>query len=190
MKPKWSLEKWCGVIGTIVAVFAVIWAIFIWYKPTPEKPQSTDINIAKNYDDRFESMTKKRASAAIAIREYLSKGDWNLVTNNTDGLDEVLGLFEIMGYDERRGLISPDVLHEYFYEDIVAYYQASAGYIAMVQKSDGASTYSNLKPLYDTMIKIEADKEHTNVDAVRWERADLINYFQSETNSVNLKEDK
>ncbi|HLZ17295.1 MAG TPA: hypothetical protein VKQ08_09650 [Cyclobacteriaceae bacterium] len=149
-----------------------------------------DTVIAKSYDDKFESMTQKRTKAAIAIQEYLSKGDWNQVTNNTDGLDDVLGLFEIMGYDEQHGLISPDVLHEYFYEDIAAYYQASTGYIAMVQKSDGAATYANLKPLYNTMIKIEAEKEHTNVDAVRWEKADLINYFQSETNSVNQKENK
>ncbi len=153
----------------------------------PANPQF-DTALAKNYDDKFENMTQKRAKAAVAIQEYLSKGDWNLVTNNTDALDEVLGFFDIMGYDEQHGLVNPDVLHEYFCDDIMAYYLASAGYIAKLQKSEGQTVYANIKPLYDIMVETEAKKEHTNTAAIRWDRADLIDYFKSETNSVNLKE--
>ena len=149
-----------------------------------------ETKLAEDYDHEFKSMTQKRAKAAVAIHEYLSKGDWNLVTNNTDALDDVLGLFDIMGYDEQHGLINPDVLHEYFCDDIMAYYLASADYIAKLQKSEGATTFANIKPLYDTMIEIEAKKEHTNAAAIRWDKAGLIEYFQSETNSVNLKENK
>lgn len=149
-----------------------------------------DTTLIKSYDDKFEHMTRKRALAAIAIEEYLSKGKWNLVTNNTDGLDEVLSVFEIMGYDEQHGLINPKTVYEYFYEDIVAYYQSSADYIVMVQKSDGATTYANIKPLYETMIEIEMKEEHTNLAGIQWSKADFLDYFKSETNSVNLKEDK
>jgi len=149
-----------------------------------------ETKLAEDYDHEFKSMTQKRAKAAVAIHEYLSKGDWNLVTNNTDALDEVLGFFEKIGYNEQRGLISPDVVYEYFCDDIMAYYQASAGYITKVQKSEGETVFSNIKPLFDVVVEIEAKKEHTNVAAVGFEKADLIDYFKSETNSVNLKENK
>jgi hypothetical protein len=149
-----------------------------------------DTTLAKKYDEQFENMTRKRARAAIAIQEYLSKGDWNLVTNNTDALDDVLGFFDIMGYDEQHGLINPDVLHEYFCDDIMAYYQASSNYIAKVQKSEGETTFANIKSLFDAVVEIEAKKEHTNVGAIGWDKADLLGYFQSETNAGNLKDSK
>jgi hypothetical protein len=193
----WSLEKWCVVIGTIVAVFGLIWAIFIWYKPTPEKPKPTDsqsdikdTTLVKNYDDKFENMTKRRALAAIAIQEYLSKGKWSLVTNNTDALDDVLGFFDTMGYDQANGLLNPNALHEYFCDDIMAYYQASADYITEVQKTEGATTFEHIKPLFNLMVETEAAKEHTNANAIYYSKKDLEDYFKSETNSVNLKEDK
>ncbi len=194
-KKPWSLEKWCVVIGAIVGVIGliwiIVWGIFIWYEPTPEKTQLVDskydTTLAKDYDSKFENMTKKRALAAIAIQEYLSKGKWSLVTNNTDALDDVLGFFETMGYDQERGLLSPDTTHEYFCDDIMAYYQASQDYITESQKKDGATAYEHIKPLFKLMVETEAKKEHTNAVAISWSKDDLWKYFQAETNSVNLK---
>lgn len=203
---------WIAVGGSIVAAIIGAVTLLIHKEPAPVIQTATNsvgsiqaardvvinnnvseqanvenqIAVAKDYDSRFENMTGKRAKAAIAIQEYFSKGDWNKVTNNTDGLDEVLGLFEIMGYDEKQGLISPDILHEYFYEDVVAYYLASKDYISIVQGTDGANTYSHIKPLYDSMISIEMQEEHKSFADIQWSKADLMKYFQSETNSVDL----
>jgi hypothetical protein len=146
--------------------------------------------LVKNYDDRFENMTKRRALAAITIQEYLSKGKWSLVTNNTDALDDILGLFDTMGYDQEKGLLDPDALHEYFSGDIMAYYQVSEGYVVAVQKAEGATTFEHIKPLFNLMVDTEAKKEHTSTNKVYYTKDDLIKYFQSETNSVNVKEDK
>ena len=155
----------------------------------PTNPQY-DTALAKSYDDKFENMTQKRLKAAVVIQEYLSKGNWNLVTNNTDALDDVLGFFDIMGYDEQHGLINPDVIHEYFCEDIMAYYLACADYITKLQKSEGETVYANIKTLFDVMVETEAKKEHTNAAATCWSKEDLNDYFKSETNSVTLKESK
>jgi hypothetical protein len=146
--------------------------------------------LTKDYDAKFEGMTKKRAQAASAILEYLSKGKWSLVANNTDALDDVLGFFDTMGYDEEHGSLNADVLHEYFCDDIMAYYQASADYIAEVQQKEGATAFAHIKPLFDLMVKTEANKEHTKTTEISFSNDDLVKYFKSEINSVNLKEDK
>jgi hypothetical protein len=194
-KKPWSLEKKCAVIAVILATLTLIWGVFIWYKPAPEKPQTVDskydTTLAKDYDTRFENMTKRRALAAITIQEYLSKGKWSLVTNNTDALDDVLGFFDLMGYDQERGLLSPDTLHEYFCDDIMSYYQASKDYIADVQKKEGATVFEHIKSLFETVRKIESEKSpKINIDEVYFTKDELWKYFQSETNSVNLKTDK
>ena len=149
-----------------------------------------DTALIKSYDDKFEHMTKRRELAAIAILEYLSKGNWNSVTNNTDALDEVLGFFDTLGYDEEHGLVDPDVVHEYFCDDILAYYQVSQKYIEAIQKTD-PTEYVHIKPLYETVRKIESEKPpKIRPDEVYFIKPELVKLFQSETNAVNLQEDK
>ncbi len=155
------------------------------------KNSLSDVAVAKDYDDKFEHMTKRRALAAIVVQEYLSKGKWSLVTNNTDALDDVLGFFDLMGYDQERGLLSPATLHEYFCDDIMSYYQVSKDYIADVQTKEGATTFEHIKPLFEVVRKIESEKTpKIKIDEVYFTKDELWKYFQSETNSVNLKVDK
>ncbi len=193
---KWSAQTWCAVIAVILTatglIGGAIWKVYTLPKSAAAPPAidvKYDTALAKDYDTRFENMTKWRALAAITIQEYLSKGKWSLVTNNTDALDAVLGFFDLMGYDQERGLLSPDTLHEYFCDDIMSYYQASQGYIADVQKKEGSTVYEHIKPLFETVRKIEAGKTpKIKIDEVYFTKDELWKYFQSETNSVNLKD--
>jgi hypothetical protein len=147
-----------------------------------------DPSLIRKYDDQFEGMTKKRLQAALAVQEYMKKGDWNLVKANTDGLDDVLGFFETLGYDEQHGTISPEAVHEYFFDDIAAYYLTCRDYITISQKQDGSATFENIKPLFDDVVKIEAGKNHTTIAAVTRSTSDLADYFKTEANAVNLRE--
>jgi hypothetical protein len=54
-KIPWSVEKWCAVIGTVIAVIGLIWgitwAIFVWYKPSAATTPATKIHNAQTVGD-------------------------------------------------------------------------------------------------------------------------------------------
>jgi hypothetical protein len=150
--------------------------------------QSADsLQIIKQYDDKFEAMTAKRAKAGTACLEYLSKTNWDLVTNDTDGLDDVLNFFDLMGYDMESQKVSSNDVYEYFCDDIISYYQGSENYVGKIQKDD-PTAWVHLKPMFEAMKTIDAEKPPKIApDEVYFLTPELIKYFKRETNSVNLK---
>jgi len=145
-----------------------------------------DVDTGKKYDDEFENMAAKRSSAGIVCLEYLSKTNWDLVTNDTDGLDDVLGFFNLLGYAMEKQEISSNDVYEYFCDDILAYYQTSKGYIDKIQKDDPTELV-HLKPLYDIMrIEAAAQPPVTTPDQIYFIKPELRKIFKSETNSINL----
>ena len=158
--------------------------------PAPAKPLTNDAGefdttIAKYYDEKFNKrpMIKWRVLAATALKECYQKGNWDLATNSTDGLDQVLGFFDDLGYDEQHGRISADVIHQYFYDDIAAYYQGSVEYISDAQKED-ATYFENIKPLFNDVTKIEMQKAGVVMCLTD---KDYLEYLRSE---IDLKNDK
>jgi len=140
----------------------------------------------KQYDDKFDNMTAKRRVAGIVCLEYLSKTNWDLVTNDTDGLDDVLNFFDLMGYDMESQRISSNDVYEYFCDDIISYYQASKEYIDKIQKDD-PTAWVHLKPMFETMKNIDAAKPpKITPDEVYFITPELVKYFKRETNSINF----
>ena len=179
-----------GIVGSVIAGF-VLWHLTHENAPKKESNnQQASITIIKNYESEFENMTKKRASAAVAILEFLSKGNWSSVTNNTDGLDDVLGFFDTLGYALERKQFDSDTVYEYFCDDILSYYQGSQEYIDKIHQSDPTALV-HLKPLYDSMRTAAANQPpKVGISEIYFIKPELIKFFQSETNSVNLKEEK
>lgn len=148
---------------------------------------SDNIQIIKQYDAKFDAMTAKRAKAGIVCLEFLSKTNWNAVTNDTDGLDEVLGFFDLLGYDLQNQKVSSNDVYEYFCDDIVAYYQASKGYIDNAHAED-PTAWVHIQPMFQTMALINSKQSpKTAVSDIYFSPAELMKYFKSETNSINLK---
>jgi hypothetical protein len=115
-------------------------------------------------------MTKKRAVAATALFEYMEKGKWTLVTNDTQGLDAVLLFFDRIGYDHLEGEISTKVAHEYFDATLRYYYQASEDYITQAQSEspDSSTTFENVKPLFNAVAELEAEKTKRTMTELRF----------------------
>lgn len=172
------------VILSIIAVLLSVSLIFQFWSAYRHSAYSTDS--IKYYDDKFDSMVQKRISAATALKEYYLKENWDLVTNSTDSLDYVLGFWDNLGYDEQHGKISADVVWNYFYDDIADYYQGSAEYIAKSQKED-PTWFENIKPLFDDVAKIEAQKTHRPVAELRISSTNYLEYLRSE---IELNKDK
>jgi hypothetical protein len=151
--------------------------------------QSTDkADEIQKFNDEFEKMTVKRQRAGIVCLEYLSKTNWNLVTNNTDGLDDVLNFFDGLGYALQSQRVSTNDVYEYFSDDILAYYQTCEDRIHIIQSNDDTEL-PHLTQLYETMrIETAAQPPADTVTDVYFEKPGLIKLFQSETNSVTLRE--
>lgn len=139
----------------------------------------SDTEPIKYYDEKFDQIDQKRILACIALKEYYQKGNWNLVTNSTDGLDYVLGFWDNLGYDVQHGKISPQVAWQYFYDDIANYYQGSAEYIATAQQDD-PTYFESLKPLYDSVAKIEAERRHCSIADPHINQTNYLEYLRSE----------
>jgi hypothetical protein len=151
--------------------------------------QSTDkANEIQIINDEFEKMTVKRQKAGIVCLEYLSKGDWNLVTNNTDGLDDVLNFFDGVGYSLENQKVSSNDVYEYFSDDIIAYYQTCKDRIHAIHTNDDTEL-PYITHLYETMRIVTASQPPAEtVTDVYYEKPELIKIFQSETNAVTLKD--
>jgi hypothetical protein len=88
----------------------------------------------------------------------------------------VLGFFEDIGFSEQHGLISTEVAHQYFYDDLLYYYQGSREYIADAQKED-PTYFENLKPLFNDLTNFELQKGGT---IPRFSDTNYLEYLRSE----------
>jgi hypothetical protein len=177
------------LLGAVVVLGAVFQVVTPFQKHTREMHQRTyDTILIKEFNREFENeMTQKRKLAAVAITEYLEKGNWDTVTNDTDAVDKVLEFFERIGFDEQRGVISAEVAHEYFSSDILFYYQACSNYIADTQTTE-PSAFEHIKPLADDILKIESKKTGKPVWDLRFSNEGMANYCDHEYNSFTLKD--
>lgn len=203
-KKKLSVGVTAALIGAGALVVATLvpFAFHQGEKPTQSISNSNgniqagrDVNIQhsdsaqviKQYDEKFDGMTAKRRDAGLACLEYLSKTNWDLVTNDTDGLYDVLNFFDLMGYDMESQRVSSNDVYEYFCDDIISYYQVSEDYIDKIQTND-PTAWVHLKPMFETMKIIDAGKPpKITPREVYFITPELVKYFKSETNSVNLK---
>src|SRR5579862_192343 len=133
--------------------------VFAQHQASEAYDKTYNTDALHEYEDLFDSKISQRVSAATALKEYYQKGNWDLVTNSTDGLDYILSFFEDLGYDEQHGKISAEVAWEGFYDDIAAYHQGAAMYIADAQKTD-PTYFQNVQKLFDDVTRIEAQKRH------------------------------
>lgn len=167
------------ILGSLISASLIFqfWSAFRHY--------NYDTDLARYYEDnKFENsrMIQHRSQAAAALLEYLSNTNknWDSLTNGTDDLDYVLGFFDELGYDEQHGRISADVIHEYFYADVVGYYQASEKYIIYSHKTDSPDDFKFVKPLFDSVTEVESRKIGQPSSALVWSNKDLFNYLKSE----------
>ena len=178
-------RRWNHIL-LLIGLVALASGAFICQLVVAHRHSAYDTDAIKYYSDKFDSIEKKRVAAAAALKEYHQKGNWDAVTSSTYDLDYVLGFFDNLGYDEQHGRISAEVAWEYFYDDIANYYQGSSEYIANTQKDD-PTWFENIKPLFDDVTRIEAQRRHRLPAELRISDKDYLDYLQSE---IDLKNDK
>ena len=135
-------------------------------------------DIIFKYDDKFESMKKERSEAAAELYGHLQKGDLNSLTN-APALDDVLGVFDDLGFYWKNKEVSDEVLYQEFYDSIRTYCQPSEFYITNAQR-DEPDAFENIKPLFDHLTEIEAKKTKTTIEKCSWSKTDELTALKNE----------
>ena len=123
--PDWTV--WAGVIAAALLLFQAY---------SEYQRRTYDLTLAFKFDDRFNSKEMKclRAKAASC----LERNTGNLARTDSDlaDIDEVLDFFDELGFCERGGQISPEVLHQDFHYWIKGYCSAARPYIQASREKD------------------------------------------------------
>jgi hypothetical protein len=143
----------------IVLVFVVALAV-IYYQTRLNYQQKThDLTWALKFQDKFEEMGAQRFKAAWLLknkRELLSEPKKN--RRILGDIDDVLDLFEDVGFYLQGEYISPEVAYQHFYHWVRGYYQSAKEYIAGWQDEEEAR-WENLDSLYTTLDELESGPE-------------------------------
>lgn len=140
-------------------------------------------DLVLRFEDKFEDkLASDRAQAARAINEYLQTTNWDSVTNDEelDGLENILGFFDELGFYWKNGEIGGAVLHEHFYNDMRIYCQESLGYIRKDQKRESIADWEYVEPLLNELTKIETTKTGKTSASCRWNKQTLQESLKAE----------
>jgi hypothetical protein len=171
-------------IALLCVLFVLVTGSLLFQVMSAFHHYTYDTDAVKYYSDKFDSnrLVQWRITAARTLAEYRSGTNkkWDSLANGTDDLDEVLGFFDDLGYDEQHGKISAEVVYQEFYQDIFFYYQCSEEYISYCQKTDSKEDYVSIKPMFDDIEKIESKKTGQPISALAWSDKDISDYLKSE----------
>jgi hypothetical protein len=159
-------------LGVLTVVVQVLTAI-------EHNAYRTDLVL--RYQDKFDHLKHERAEGASAILDYLQKGSWDDVDDaKLDSLEEVLGLFDELGFYWKHGQLSAAVLYEHFYDYMRIYCQETRGYIEEQQRAESPDVWEYVRPLFENLAQIEAKKTHRRPEDCRWDRAGLEEGLKAE----------
>ena len=141
------IPTWVLWAGAVAAVFLVIQAIAEFQRRT------YDLTWIFKYDDRFNSKEMKgdRAKAARVLKAQ--QGQLSRCTPEMACIDDILDFFEDLGFAERGGQITPEVIHQNFHYWIRGYYSAAKEYIA-AQRNDEKSRWDHLEALHEVVHEV------------------------------------
>ncbi len=116
-----------------------------------------DLNWIFKYDERFnsEDLKRKRVSAARLLKQHAG----NLCRTNAElaAIDDVLDFLDELGFDERGGQITPEVLHQNFHYWIRGYYSAAREYIEAWRKLE-RSRWEHIEGLNSIVHAVDLER--------------------------------
>jgi len=119
---------------TVTAIFAA--GLLLLQAYAEYRRRTYDMTWAFKFDDQFnsDSMKKLRAKAALCLEQNIS--DLGKTDPCLSDIDDVLDFFDELGFCERAGQMSPEVLHQNFHYWIKGYCSAAHHYIAAWRLKD------------------------------------------------------
>lgn len=143
----------------IVLVFFVAVLVTGYQTYLNYQQKTYDLTWALKFQDKFEEMAVQRFQAAWLLknkRELLSEPKKNRQV--LGDIDDVLDLFEDVGFYLQGDYITPEVAYNHFYHWVRGYYQSGKEYIERWQDEEEAR-WENLKNLYTTLEELESAHE-------------------------------
>ena len=141
------IPPWVLWSGAVAVGFLAIQAVAEFRRRT------YDLTWIFKYDDRFSSKEMKAARAKAAKVLKKQQGQLSRCTSDIGCIDDVLDFFEELGFAERGGQITPEVIHQNFHYWIRGYYSAAKEYIA-AHRNDEKSRWEHLESLHEIVYEV------------------------------------
>lgn len=149
----WSaLPGWTILLFIIGVVGLFLHAVFEYQRRTHDPTWIFRFQDIFDGDDFIEL----RKAAVDVLRK--NRGNLAATDLELTPIDEVLDFFEDLGFYERGGQISVEVIHHHFYYWIRGYYRAAEPYIKARQAEESA-TWEHLEPLLALLQRVEAEHD-------------------------------
>jgi hypothetical protein len=185
-----------GILGRKHKFLTVCWVLLIFsvavgfvaqgFIQFEEHRYSGDLVL--RLDAKFDGMKEERAEAARAVSAFLGKGSWDAVSDQErDGLDDVLGFFEEVGFLWKTNRVSAEEVHEYFYDDLRMYCQESLGYMDEQRRELSSSYFENVEPLLEATTRVEAKKIGRPVSDCKWDKDVLEESLKAEIRLIHRR---
>jgi hypothetical protein len=164
---------WLALTAIVVAAFQT-WVNYSqdWYSPT----------LALKYQDEFEGATacKARATAAKQFKEHKK------YNNETKEIEEVLDIFEDIGFYVMHDEISPEVAHHHFYHWIRGYVQTASEYIDNYRREQ-PTAYDHCKFLLEQTTAVEAKKMKCDPSTLTLDDKRIASFIDEEAGKGDSK---
>lgn len=135
------------------------------------KKRTYSLEFISKYQEDFNALGKERDWAA----RYLLKEK----NTNSDDLEEILDLFEDLGFYLKGDQLSSDVIHHHFFHWIRLYNQAANNYIDECRRNESAK-WEHLQPLWNSIAHIESVKQKCSIAQLRLSDAEIEKQLKQE----------
>ena len=145
-------------LGTVIVVLAIM--VLIVQSWLEYKKRTYDPSLALKYFENFENKKEERKIAAQTIlnrKEELSKID---EIKDLSNIDDVLDLFEDLGFYIRGDQMSPEVAHHFFYHWIRGYWVFCEPYIRAWRNRE-KTRWEYIEELFEVTCEIEIKRGGT-----------------------------
>jgi hypothetical protein len=162
------------IIALIVIVGGILIALQTW---SNYRTQWYDPTLALKYSDIFwsQDVIKQRKKAAEV---YKKTKKWD------SSVEDILDIFEDIGFYVKNGIMSKDIAHHFFYYWIRGYIQIADGYIKEYRSNPKQqTTYEHCVPLLEELSKVEANKMNTSTLSLHLSEEDIDRFIKEEIDS-------
>lgn len=166
-----------------IAAIGVVLLILQWRAEF--RRRTYDPTWAVKFQDIFtcEETLEIRSRAAKALKE-INEDKRRLIREDRSLLyiDDILDLFEDLGFYMQGDQITPEVIHHAFYYWIRGYYSGAQNYITNAQ-GQRPSQWEFVKGLFETTYEVEIERNGRKID---WplDRAHLMEFLDEEIGLV------
>jgi hypothetical protein len=170
------LHSWIFITSLFVAFLLLCLKWFFTYKKLTYDP-----TWILQFQKRFDDLEETRKKSALILKEYQGKmGDIEKYQSIFFIIEDVLDVFEDVGFYVKGDQISPEVAHHHFYHWVRGYWNTAHDYIEALRKKE-TKAYDHVEYLFEVLCTVEVGlSEEKRRQEKHLSQKDIDEFFEDE----------